>query len=572
MKIKNLSPLFIFTFLFLTGCSNSHVDISPKENTSNKIIEESSEKDFQIDVWADNWFAAYLGNELLLEDSVPITTERSFNGESKTFSANYPLNLNFIIKDFKENDTGLEYIGTTKQQMGDGGFIMQLTDKDSGAVIGVSNSDMKCIVLHEAPLNKNCEKSDSPSTDSESCGFVETAEPTNWKDENFDDSTWQNATEYSEKEVSPKDGYDQISWDSKAKLIWGDDLETNNTLLCRMTIKDALESHDDVHSYEGFESFENVHTHTDDEYLHIESNGIPEHGMMKGITSWQQQVAIAQDYTGDNSWKIPLNPEIAEVPLSTQDHFHKGAIAVAVNGVPIFNALNNRGEYSADIGELDEWGGHSGRADDYHYHKVPTHLEAIVGTESPLAYALDGFPVYGETTEVLDEFLGRFTEDDTYQYHALGEAPYLIAAFKGQVEVDSFANAPEDQIVPQAQSKPVRTKEYGPLNGATITNFEKISDTEYILTYEIKNETYSVQYSWDESGNYIFVFTDPEGEVTTENHSQSSTQQRSQTDRTEPKDRNTKNPPNGNDAQQKYCGDGICDSTETYQQCPLDCN
>ncbi|MGB4709182.1 MAG: hypothetical protein WBH50_06565, partial [Fuerstiella sp.] len=30
-------------------------------------------------------------------------------------------------------------------------------------------------------------------------------------------------------------------------------------------------------------------------------------------------------------------------------------------------------------GELDEWGGHCGRGDDYHYHTAPVHLETIVG-------------------------------------------------------------------------------------------------------------------------------------------------------------------------------------------------
>jgi hypothetical protein len=56
------------------------------------------------DVWADNWFAFYLGDKLLVEDSVPIATERSFNAETFTFKADYPLILNFVVKDFKEND------------------------------------------------------------------------------------------------------------------------------------------------------------------------------------------------------------------------------------------------------------------------------------------------------------------------------------------------------------------------------------------------------------------------------------------------------------------------------------
>ena len=46
-------------------------------------------------------------------------------------------------------------------------------------------------------------------------------------------------------------------------------------------------------------------------------------------------------------------------------------------------------------GELDQWGGHCGRADDYHYHIAPIHLEKIVGAGNPVAIALDGYPIYG---------------------------------------------------------------------------------------------------------------------------------------------------------------------------------
>ena len=66
--------------------------------------------------------------------------------------------------------------------------------------------------------------------------------------------------------------------------------------------------------------------------------------MMVGITSWQQQVPVPQSYTGSNSWSIPLQPEFSASPLSTSSHLLKGAMAVGVNGIPIFNPLNNRGE------------------------------------------------------------------------------------------------------------------------------------------------------------------------------------------------------------------------------------
>jgi len=191
---------------------------------------------FQLEAWADNWFAAYLGEELIVEDSVSITTERSFNAETAVFEASYPLTLNFILKDFKENDTGLEYIGSQRQQMGDGGFIFQLTDMSLGDVVAVSNTDWTCTVIHEAPLDKSCESESNPVAGTTPCTFTDLGEPDGWKNANYDDSSWTATTVYSASDVSPKDGYNQISWDDSAELIWGPDLETDNTILCRVTV------------------------------------------------------------------------------------------------------------------------------------------------------------------------------------------------------------------------------------------------------------------------------------------------------------------------------------------------
>lgn len=75
--------------------------------------------------------------------------------------------------------------------------------------------------------------------------------------------------------------------------------------------------------------------------------------MLVGIRSWQQQVPVAQPYTGSNAWQIPLKPRLADRPVSAKNNLYRGAIALAVNGVPIFNALNNRDEDALLAGELD---------------------------------------------------------------------------------------------------------------------------------------------------------------------------------------------------------------------------
>ncbi|GAA5220208.1 YHYH protein [Membranihabitans marinus] len=266
-----------------------------------------------------------------------------------------------------------------------------------------------------------------------------------------------------------------------------------------------------------FEKFEGLHTESDDDWFYISSNGLPNHNMMVGIENWQQQVPIDQNYTGNNSWAIPIQPVLAENPLSTQTNLLKGAIAIAVNGIPIFNPLNNRGEDANAIGELDQWGGHCGRADDYHYHLPPTHLQSIVGEGNPIAYAVDGFPVYGQTTEELDQYLGRFNADSSYQYHTIQEYPYFIAGMRGEVALDPRSTAPENQVIPQAMTRELRPAKT-PLQGAVITDFVSHSGSSYSLTYRLNNEDYHIHYSWDDEGKYIYEFENPDGSSTVETY------------------------------------------------------
>lgn len=191
---------------------------------------------YLADVWADNWFAFYVNGIKVAEDSVTITTEQSFNSESFTFQANAPFTIGLIAKDFKENDTGLEYIGSRKQQMGDGGVILQVKNT-SGKTVAVSDAGWLCLVIHEAPLDKLCASERNPVAGQGACTFKALKEPLGWSDPGFDASEWSSASVYTEREVGPKDGYDHIRWDSPARLIWGPDLETDNTILCRLTVE-----------------------------------------------------------------------------------------------------------------------------------------------------------------------------------------------------------------------------------------------------------------------------------------------------------------------------------------------
>ncbi|NDA63288.1 MAG: YHYH protein [Chitinophagia bacterium] len=255
----------------------------------------------------------------------------------------------------------------------------------------------------------------------------------------------------------------------------------------------------------------NIVTSWDSNYFYVESFGIPTtHNMMTGITSWQQQVPIPQCYIKPNAWMIPLNPVVAAVPVPVDSiHFTRGAIAVAINGIPIFNYHTNTGVDSYLDGQLDQWGGHCGRADDYHYHIAPMQLYSNTPINMPVAYALDGFAVYG-TVEPdgsallpLDANHGHYWTNGVYHYHgtATPVAPYMIGKMVGQVTED-----PTHQIIPQPHAQPVRPG-LTPLTGAVITNcIPNANNNGYTLIYTVGVNTDSVVYSWTSAGVYTFNF------------------------------------------------------------------
>ena len=256
--MKTLRGLVVLTSIFIASCSSGSTSTMPAETTttdvstttneiltnttvasSEKAIDssttavKSAQSTFTAEVWADNWFSLYINGKLVGQDSVAITTEKSFNSERITFTASYPFTIAMVAKDFKQNDTGLEYIGTDRQQMGDGGIVAQFTDTATGRVVATTSSAWRGLVIHQAPLNKSCEKSSKPEID---CTSRIASEPSGWTQSSFNDSSWTTANTYSKEAVGVKDGYNNISWSSNAQLIWTSDLEIDNTILWRYTV------------------------------------------------------------------------------------------------------------------------------------------------------------------------------------------------------------------------------------------------------------------------------------------------------------------------------------------------
>jgi hypothetical protein len=269
-----------------------------------------------------------------------------------------------------------------------------------------------------------------------------------------------------------------------------------------------------------FQTFtKNVNVRWDDSYLYVEAKGLPDHPLMAGIKSWQQQVPIPQTYVGATAWRIPLKPVPAKEPMSAKTHFMRGAIALAANGVPIFNALNNRGDDAKAFGELDDFGGHCGKADDYHYHDAPVFLEKELGKGKPIAVALDGYAIYGykepdgAVVGKLDAFGGHETKTLGYHYHAQKKYPYINGGFHGEVtEVDG-------QVDPQPSASHVRREgsaySQSPLRGAVIKDFTS-DGKKFVLNYALNGKALSVKYTLNDDKTWTFIYSKADGSTATE--------------------------------------------------------
>ena len=218
-----MKKLLIFLLIFpLTTFATTSINAATAKSTS-----------FQAEVWVDNWFALYINGKKVGEDSVPITTTKSFNSEKIKFTASYPFTVGIIAKDYTENSSGLEYIGQRNQQIGDAGIVLQIRDLTSGKIVSTTDKSWKTLLVNKAPLNTECVTSNNPIQD---CRFANTAIPANWATSTFKDSRWKTAIEFSEKEVGVKDGYFDISWSPSTKLVWTSDLKLDNTILIRKII------------------------------------------------------------------------------------------------------------------------------------------------------------------------------------------------------------------------------------------------------------------------------------------------------------------------------------------------
>lgn len=170
----------------------------------------------QANVYADNWFILYINGELVAVDSIKFMPH---NVISVDILPTYPMTIAVMAKDNADEKTGMEYANSS---IGDGGFILKFGDGT------VTNATWKAKAYSRGPIDR----------DTKNPRVENTPIPDDWYSIDFNDQSWNNAVEYSERQIGPKQPFFENDFQG-ARFIWTQDLEIDNTVIFRHKVAAA---------------------------------------------------------------------------------------------------------------------------------------------------------------------------------------------------------------------------------------------------------------------------------------------------------------------------------------------
>lgn len=193
-------------------------------------------------LFADNYFELYINGVLVGVDAIPFTP---FNSSVVKFRVSRPYTIAVKLVDWEENPgLGSEINNGNNFHPGDGGFIARFSDGT------VTDESWRTQVFYIAPiqdLNTVVELPDGTRssaaatltpTCNANCYGVHYAMPSNWMNENFDESGWVPATLYTAAQVTNQaafKNFENTAWAS-ARFIWTSNLILDNLVLARKTV------------------------------------------------------------------------------------------------------------------------------------------------------------------------------------------------------------------------------------------------------------------------------------------------------------------------------------------------
>ena len=204
-------------------------------------------------VFADNYFDMYVNGVAVGKDPVPFT---QFNSNIVRFKATKPFTVAMHLVDWEENlGLGSENNRGKSYHAGDGGMVAVFKDA-SGATIGTTGPEWKAQTFYTAPLKTtDCLVEKGSLRDSSACNMDGSDDGTSfygyhwtldkdWMKADFDDSSWQAATTFTNDEigVKNKDAYMNFTsiFDDKAndaEFIWSSNVVLDNSVIVRHTFK-----------------------------------------------------------------------------------------------------------------------------------------------------------------------------------------------------------------------------------------------------------------------------------------------------------------------------------------------
>jgi hypothetical protein len=179
------------------------------------------------------------------------------------------------------------------------------------------------------------------------------------------------------------------------------------------------------------------------------------------------------------SYSLPTEPTVAVAPSCVP----MGAIGVALNGVAIYNALDDGGRDAVAHEVQDSCNGHPQKDGQYHYHGPSSCIDGFDKPNTLVGYALDGFGIYSKydatgkeyTNADLDACHGVVSnikwngkDVDMYHYVLTEEYPYTLGCFKGTPIKAGVKQNENQQQVPNNSGIPKGTPPVEAINACKV--------------------------------------------------------------------------------------------------------
>lgn len=237
-----------------SGANYSSADEALASVSESDIVEIDSDGELiTAYIFADNYFEMYVNGVPVGKDRVPFT---EFNSDFVRFKVNKPFTVAMKLVDWEENlGLGSEDNRGFDYQPGDGGMVAVFKD-ELGDIIEITDESWKAQTFYTAPIKDlTCLAESGTTRLSSSCNEDGTEDgssyfaihwfvPSNWAEEDYDDSDWPSATTYTNEiiGVDNKSAYTNFTdiFDdtiNDALFIWSTNVVLDNEVIVRKIIQ-----------------------------------------------------------------------------------------------------------------------------------------------------------------------------------------------------------------------------------------------------------------------------------------------------------------------------------------------